>query len=457
MSTATELDEGHDELLPRVQELQAKLDSAGDPATRELAEELVSAVVQMYGAGLERIVDSLLAAGEEGRRLAVALAEEEQVAALLMIHDLHPVPLLERVQGALEQVRPYMESHGGNVELLSLEQGVARISLRGSCSNCAASTVTLELAIKQALEQAAPDLEGLEVEGMTDAAAGTHTGPSLPLAGGSPAPAPPPAGAIALPMAMSPPPAPGPRPDGAVELHGPRPDGAVELPLAMSGAPARPGAATNAAKHGAPALDSAPAPRSEERCDLCKTTIPEDHRHLLNLVERRIECACESCWALRSGDAEYRPTGRRTLWLPALQLPEEVWASFQIPIGLAFFMDSSTAGCVVALYPSPGGATESELHFSSWSRMVELNPILADLEPDIEALIVNRLSDPPAYAIAPIDRCYSLTGTIKVNWEGLSGGPKVGEAVSGFFDELRTQALGTSALYRRPRQPESAL
>ena len=152
---------------------------------------------------------------------------------------------------------------------------------------------------------------------------------------------------------------------------------------------------------------------------------------------------CESCWALRSGDAEYRPTGARTLWLPELELPEEVWASFQIPIGLAFFMESSMAGCVVALYPSPGGATESELHFSSWSRMIELNPILAELEADIEGLIINRLSDPPAYSIAPIDRCYALTGTIKVNWEGISGGPKVKEAVSSFFDELHAEAVAT--------------
>jgi hypothetical protein len=178
-----------------------------------------------------------------------------------------------------------------------------------------------------------------------------------------------------------------------------------------------------------------------EWCDLCKTTIPEDHRHLLNLVERRIECVCESCWALRSGDAEYRPTGARTLWLGDLELPDEVWASFQIPIGLAFFMESTVAGCVVALYPSPGGATESELHFSSWSRMVELNPILADLEPDIEGLIVNRLYEPPAYAIAPIDRCYALTGTIKASWEGISGGFAVNEAVSRFFDDLRTKAV----------------
>ncbi len=101
-----------------------------------------------------------------------------------------------------------------------------------------------------------------------------------------------------------------------------------------------------------------------ERCDLCGTTVPADHRHLLHLVERRIECVCESCWALRSGDAEYRPTGSRIEWLPDIQLPDDVWASFQIPIGLAFFMDSTTAGCVVALYPSPGGATESELHFA---------------------------------------------------------------------------------------------
>jgi Fe-S cluster biogenesis protein NfuA/nitrite reductase/ring-hydroxylating ferredoxin subunit len=197
---ATTVSEQHDELLLRVQDLQAQLDAAGDAATREVAEELVSAVVQMYGVGLQRIVGSLLAGGGEGERLAAALAEDELVAALLLIHDLHPVPLAERVQGALEQVRPYMESHGGDVELLSLHDGVARISLRGSCSDCAASAVTLELAIKQALEEAAPDLEALEVEGVAEAPAG----PSLPLANGSGI-AQPPSGGVELPMVMSPP------------------------------------------------------------------------------------------------------------------------------------------------------------------------------------------------------------------------------------------------------------
>ncbi len=128
-------------------------------------------------------------------------------ATLLLIHDLHPVPLADRVQEALDSVRPYMESHGGNVELLSLEEGVARIHLRGSCSDCSASSVTLELAIKQALEEAAPDLAGLEVEGV---APQTMNGPGLPMVTGSPAPArdgPAPAG-MELPVVISAAPAP---------------------------------------------------------------------------------------------------------------------------------------------------------------------------------------------------------------------------------------------------------
>jgi Fe-S cluster biogenesis protein NfuA/nitrite reductase/ring-hydroxylating ferredoxin subunit len=160
--------EGPEQLVERVQDLQSRLAAAGDVATQQLAEELVSAIVQMYGAGLERILDVLFAAGEEGAHLAMAMADDPLVATLFMIHDLHPVPLADRVDRALEHVRPYMESHGGNVELLSLEDGVARLRLEGSCSDCSASAVTLELAIKQALEQAAPDLDGLEVEGVME-------------------------------------------------------------------------------------------------------------------------------------------------------------------------------------------------------------------------------------------------------------------------------------------------
>ena len=181
MDTATDTTEDAQQLVERVQELQARLEGSSPSPTRDMAEELTSAVVQMYGAGLERIVGSLVAFGDEGERILAGLAGDPLVATLLLIHDLHPTSLEQRVQAALDSVRPYMESHGGNVELLSLEHGVARIHLRGSCSDCSASSVTLELAIKQALEEMAPDLEGLEVEGIKA---------ELPILMSEPAPAP---------------------------------------------------------------------------------------------------------------------------------------------------------------------------------------------------------------------------------------------------------------------------
>jgi Fe-S cluster biogenesis protein NfuA/nitrite reductase/ring-hydroxylating ferredoxin subunit len=171
-----------EDLVQRVQDLQARLEVTGDAATREVADQLVSAVVQMYGAGLERTLDLVTAAGDDGRRIAASLGDDDLVGTLLLIHDLHPIPLEDRVQAALDSVRPYMESHGGNVELLSLRDGVATIHLRGSCSDCSASAVTLELAIKQALEEAAPDLEALEVLGVAPQSAG---GPGLPMVSGS--------------------------------------------------------------------------------------------------------------------------------------------------------------------------------------------------------------------------------------------------------------------------------
>jgi hypothetical protein len=189
-----------------------------------------------------------------------------------------------------------------------------------------------------------------------------------------------------------------------------------------------------------PTVSPPSVPAETEACDLCGLGIAEDHRHLLHLGERRIVCACEACWAMRSGEGDYRPTGNRTAWLTELDVPDDLWASFQIPIGLAFFMESTVTGCIVAMYPSPGGATESELHFESWNRMRELNPVLGSLEPDIEGLITNRLSDPPINVIAPIDRCYELTGTIKAAWEGISGGPEVPAAVDRFFTRLRVEA-----------------
>jgi Fe-S cluster biogenesis protein NfuA/nitrite reductase/ring-hydroxylating ferredoxin subunit len=169
-------------LVTRVQELTADLEAAGELAPRALAEELVSVVVQMYGAGLERIADILAESGEAGAAIRDALAADGLVASLLLIHDLYPVPLEERVGQALARVRPYLESHGGNVELLGVEDGIARLRLEGSCKTCAASSATLELAVRQALEEAAPDLEGMDVEGVASEPE-PIAGLPLPMAG----------------------------------------------------------------------------------------------------------------------------------------------------------------------------------------------------------------------------------------------------------------------------------
>jgi Fe-S cluster biogenesis protein NfuA/nitrite reductase/ring-hydroxylating ferredoxin subunit len=153
--------------VSRVEALLEQLDGLPDPAARETAMEVVQALLDLYGEGLARIVDHV--ADRDDGALAEALAADELVAHLLLLHGLHPVPLEARVRGALDEVRPYLESHGGNVELLGVEEGVARLRMEGSCSGCPSSTVTLKLAIEDAIHKAAPDIEGIEAEGVEPA------------------------------------------------------------------------------------------------------------------------------------------------------------------------------------------------------------------------------------------------------------------------------------------------
>jgi Fe-S cluster biogenesis protein NfuA/nitrite reductase/ring-hydroxylating ferredoxin subunit len=155
------------ELLERVEQLTAAIDSAADPFVRGMVDELVASIIELYGEGLTRIVRELAEQAEEA--LLLRLAGDGVVGSLMLIHDLYPVPLETRVEDALASVRPYMESHGGDVQLLRLEDGVAYLKLVGHCHGCPASAATLELAIKEALDEAAPDLLGLEVEGVAEA------------------------------------------------------------------------------------------------------------------------------------------------------------------------------------------------------------------------------------------------------------------------------------------------
>lgn len=200
------------------------------------------------------------------------------------------------------------------------------------------------------------------------------------------------------------------------------------------------GLARGAGTGTAPRTNSQPTVggEAEEHCELCGTPLPAEHRHMLQLTERRILCSCEVCIAERSADAEFRPSGQRIVWIDDLKMADELWARLGIPIGLAFFTINGDTAETVAFYPSPAGSTECELDLDAWSELCEANPQL-ELEPDAEAFIVNRMSDPPTYVIVPIDECYAMIGAIRVAWEGISGGPGVEAAIERFFARMRAR------------------
>jgi Fe-S cluster biogenesis protein NfuA/nitrite reductase/ring-hydroxylating ferredoxin subunit len=162
---AVTLDDGAvRERVARVDALLADVEGAIGAVPVDTAVELVQSLLDLYGEGLTRIVGHVAARDEDGT-LARAFAEDELISHLLLLHGLHPVPLEARVRGALAEVRPYLESHGGDVDLLAIEDGVVRLALRGSCDGCASSTATLKLAIEDAIQRAAPDVEAVVADG----------------------------------------------------------------------------------------------------------------------------------------------------------------------------------------------------------------------------------------------------------------------------------------------------
>jgi Fe-S cluster biogenesis protein NfuA/nitrite reductase/ring-hydroxylating ferredoxin subunit len=153
----------------RVEEILAGLRSTTSPRTVAAAEELVGLVVELYGEGLARVVTVLRDSGSAGADALDRLAADPLVESLLLLHGLHPVDVDTRIQQALDRVRPYLGSHAGGVEYLGVDdQGVARLRLEGSCHGCPSSTVTVSLAIETAVKEAAPEVDDVVVEGMTD-------------------------------------------------------------------------------------------------------------------------------------------------------------------------------------------------------------------------------------------------------------------------------------------------
>ncbi len=143
-------------MIERVEALLDQVETFPEPQ-REITTELVAALLDMYGEGLSRIVSA-----------CEVPVEDEVVAHLLFLHGLHPIPVAERVTGALDEVRPYLIAHGGGVELLGVDEGVVRLRLEGACNGCPSSALTLTTAVEDAIMRAAPDVERIVAEGATE-------------------------------------------------------------------------------------------------------------------------------------------------------------------------------------------------------------------------------------------------------------------------------------------------
>lgn len=159
----------HQERATRIETLLQEVATFPDAHARATTEELIQALLDMYGEGLARILEMTEQMVARDTGLIEALADDDLIASLFMLHDLHPRSLETRIAEALVEVRPYLKSHGGNVEFVRLENGIAYLRLEGSCHGCGASTITLKTTIEEAIFKAAPDLDGVALEDATDA------------------------------------------------------------------------------------------------------------------------------------------------------------------------------------------------------------------------------------------------------------------------------------------------
>ncbi|HTS36993.1 MAG TPA: DUF5947 family protein [Candidatus Solibacter sp.] len=188
--------------------------------------------------------------------------------------------------------------------------------------------------------------------------------------------------------------------------------------------------------------------RREEHCELCNAEVPAAHAHLIQVLHRKLLCTCDACALLFTSNTgtRYKRVPRGVRRFATFNLTDAEWDALMIPINLAFFFQHSIDSRLSALYPSPAGATESLLPLQAWNSIVDANPLLRHLEPDVEALLVNRVghvrgSSPADYYIVPIDACYKLVGLIRIHWRGFSGGTEVWQEIGSFFEDLRARSF----------------
>jgi hypothetical protein len=189
-----------------------------------------------------------------------------------------------------------------------------------------------------------------------------------------------------------------------------------------------------------------PAQPAGERCEMCAEPIAEAHQHVVDLESRSLLCTCRPCYLLftdSSAHLRYRSVPDRYLSFEPFELGPAQWDELEIPVGLAFFFFNSALGRTAAFYPSPAGATESELPLNAWASVQAANPAITVLAPDTEALLIRSPGPDRERAdchLVPIDACYELVGRLRRVWKGFDGGQESRQELAGFFDRISSRS-----------------
>ncbi len=178
-----------------------------------------------------------------------------------------------------------------------------------------------------------------------------------------------------------------------------------------------------------------------EQCEMCAVPIGPAHQHVADIRDHRLLCTCRSCYLLfapeGAGRDHYRSVPETYRANPGFAMDQAQWESLGIPVNLAFLFRQTDQDRYVAFYPSPGGATESLLDLAVWNGLVEADPVLRTVTPDVEAVLVRRLDPGFDCYLVPIDACYELVGLVRQYWQGFAGGEEVWQAIDAFFDTVR--------------------
>ena len=187
-------------------------------------------------------------------------------------------------------------------------------------------------------------------------------------------------------------------------------------------------------------------PPPGERCDFCAAPLTSEHSHLIELAARRILCSCRPCYLVfepqGAAQGKYRPIPSRYVELTDFAIEDARWDALAIPIGLAFFFYNSLEKKMLAFYPSPAGATESLLPMDTWDELASSYPDFTSIEPDVEAILIQRTPGVSRCFIVPIDAAYELVGIIRSTWKGFDGGEDAREKIESYFAALAQRSRG---------------